>query len=252
MKIILLIQARMGSTRLPGKVMKLVNGKPMISLLLERVSNVKNISKVIVTTSEQPENDILVDYVKEVGGDFFRGSENDVLDRFYRAAKVFKGDMIVRITADCPLLDPQLIDDIIDFALKNKKDYCSNVIPPTFPDGQDVEVFTFASLEKCWKEATLKSDREHVTTYIRKNASHNNKDLFSSINYTYTKNISHIRMTVDEPDDLDCISNLVRVLGRDAQWTLYTDYIINHQDEFKNQSIKRGVGYLKSLQQDLK
>ena len=252
MKIIALIQARMGSTRLPGKIMKTVDSKPMISLLLERLSEVKKIDKVVIATSNRVENDHFIDYLKQIEVDFFRGSEHDVLDRFYNAAKAFRADMIVRITADCPLVDPKLIDDIIDFALKNKKDYCSNVIPPTYPDGQDVEIFTYGSLEKCWNEATIKSDREHVTTYIRKNATHNGKNLFSSINYPHSENLSHIRMTVDEPEDLDCISHLTRVLGRSSTWTNYTNYIIEHPNEFKNQSIRRGMGYLKSLQQDSK
>ena len=147
MKTIILVQARMSSTRLPGKVMKLIKGEPMIGVLLGRLKKVKNADQIIVSTSTDKKNDVLVEYLKSKKIAFFRGSEEDVLDRYYKSAIKFNGEIIVRITADCPLVDPALITDLINFARKSEKDYCSNIIPPTYPDGQDIEVFTFKALK---------------------------------------------------------------------------------------------------------
>lgn len=251
MKTIILVQARMSSTRLPGKVMKLIKGEPMIGVLLGRLKKVKNADQIIVSTSTDKKNDVLVEYLKSKKIAFFRGSEEDVLDRYYKSAIKFNGEIIVRITADCPLVDPALITDLINFARKSEKDYCSNIIPPTYPDGQDIEVFTFKALKKSWDEATLRSDREHVTTFIRKNSTCQKKSKFTSENFPNTSDFSHVRMTVDEPEDFDCIEILVNSLGVDKGWVTYKNFITSNYKLFNNQKIKRGLGYLKSLKQDL-
>ena len=162
-----IVQARMKSTRLPGKVLKMVNGKPLIEILLYRLSQSKKIDKIILATSEKPENDLLVETVEKLGFEVFRGSENDVLNRYYQAAKQQHPDIVVRITGDCPLIDYQVTDQVINYFLENDFDYVCNGDPPTFPDGLDTEVFTFESLEKASKEASQQHEREHVTSFIR-------------------------------------------------------------------------------------
>ena len=142
MKIIALVQARIGSTRLPGKVLKKIVNRPVIDLLLTRLSESKKIDQIVVATSKNTKDDTLKDVVESLGYDCFRGSEDDVLDRYYQAAKEAEADSVVRITGDCPLIDPAIVDEVIDRYRKNGVDYASNFTPPTFPDGLDTEVFT--------------------------------------------------------------------------------------------------------------
>ena len=156
MKTVIIVQARMGSTRLPGKVMKMINGVPIIELIVKRLKKSKETDEVVVATSKQPENKVLIDHLKKIKTKIFYGSENDVLDRFYKAAKKFGADIIVRITGDCPVVDAGLIDNFI-IQFKNKKpEYLSNSLPWTFPDGLDIEVFSFDLLKKVAKKAKLK------------------------------------------------------------------------------------------------
>ena len=163
--ILAIVQARQGSKRLPNKVLKEVNGKPFISILLHRLSLAKRVDKIILATSEYSENDRLANVVEKLGFEVFRGSENDVLDRYYTAAKKYRASSVVRITGDCPLIDPGLVDDTIKNFEETDADF-SNVQPPFFPDGLDVSVFSFNALEITWKHATTKYDREHVDSFI--------------------------------------------------------------------------------------
>ncbi len=202
MSIVAIVQARMGSTRLPNKVLKEVVGKPMIQLLLERLSQSKELSQIIVATSENKENDQLQTWVESAGYKCTRGSEDDVLARFYEAAKKVEADIIVRITGDCPLVDPILVDQCIDEFKKTKVDYYTNTNPPTYPDGLDIEVFSFSALEQAQKEATSSFDREHVTPYLR------TQRIFSKANLAYKEDLSHMRWTVDEYEDLDVIRQI--------------------------------------------
>src|SRR5690606_21561491 len=135
----------------------------------------------------------------------FQGSTEDVLDRFYNAVKDEKPEYVVRVTSDCPLIDAKLIDQVINMVIEKNLDYGSNTLKEEYPDGQDVEVFKFDALKNAWENASLLSDREHVTPYIRKNSSFNNKHLFKSENFDSPANMNHIRMTVDEPIDLETI-----------------------------------------------
>ena len=162
--VIAIIQARMGSTRLPGKVLKRIDGRPMLSYLLDRVLKSTKIDKVIIATSILAIDDPIEDHCKEYGVDCFRGSENDVLSRYYECAKKYNADVIVRLTADCPLADPNVIDDVIKIFECNNVDYCANTVPvSTFPDGTDVEVFSMNALEKAFNEVKDPHFREHVT-----------------------------------------------------------------------------------------
>ena len=202
MKIVGLVQARMGSTRLPGKVLKKIVGKPMIELLLERLSKSAELDEIVVATSEDVENDKLQFFVESMGYRCTRGSEKNVLNRYYESAKQIKADVIVRITADCPLIDPELVDECIKNFKKSNVDYFSNVYPRTYPDGLDISVMSFSSLERANNEAVSEYDKEHVTTFIR------NSKKFTKSSLKYKEDLSKLRWTVDEPEDLVVISNV--------------------------------------------
>ena len=148
-KVIAIVQARVGSIRLPMKVLKEINGKSLIEILFYRLSQSKIIDKIILATSENIENDLLVNLVGKLGYEVFRGNETDVLDRYYHAAKEHQFETVVRITGDCPIIDPRLVDKIISIYEEGNTDYVSNTNPPTYPDGLDIEVFSFKSILSC-------------------------------------------------------------------------------------------------------
>ena len=204
MKVLAIVQARMGSTRLPDKVMRKVDGVTLIELLLTRLSESKAIDQIVVATSIDSANDPLVQHVNDLGYETFQGSEQDVLDRFYFAAKQFAGDIVIRITGDCPLTDPLLVDEAIKKFTTSGVDYLCNTSPPTFPDGLDIEVFTFSALERAHQETKVPSDREHVTPYIRESG------LFSTLTISSDQNYSHLRWTVDEVLDLEVVDFIVQ------------------------------------------
>jgi glutamate-1-semialdehyde 2,1-aminomutase len=202
MTIIAIVQARLGSVRLPEKVLKPILGKPLIELVLLRLSASQEIHEIIVATSDNPENDKLQELVESLGFRCGRGSDLDVLNRFYESAKTFNADIIVRITGDCPLVDPLLVDKCIKGYINSKVDYFSNVDPATFPDGLDVEVFSFDALRDANINAKSKYDREHVTPYIR------NNDKFLKSSIKNLEDLSSQRWTVDEAEDLVVIRNI--------------------------------------------
>ena len=247
---ILVTQARSGSTRLPGKVLKEIEGKTLLQIHLERLRKSTKVTEIIVATTTKEEDSIIYNKAVEWGFSASRGSELDVLDRFYQAVKGKKADWIVRATSDCPLIDPVLVDAVITFVQENNKDYGSNGLTEQFPDGQDIEVFKFTALETAWKNAKLKSDREHVTPYIRNNTDNKGEDLFITINYPSKKDYSKIRMTVDEQRDFDLIKLLINKLGTEKTWLEYTNYIIENNLSKINNQIIRNEGLLKSLKED--
>ena len=252
MNIILITQARTGSSRLPNKVLKKIKNKTLLEIHLDRIKEVKNISKIIVATTIKKEDDIIENEAKRLDVSFSRGSENDVLDRFYQAVKMNKPDLVVRLTSDCPLIDPVLIDAVIEKAIVEKVDYCSNTLIESFPDGQDIEVFTFKALEKAWENSVLISEREHVTPYIKKNSSFFKKSIFTA--FSYESNLSQyskVRMTVDEPNDLITIEKLIEKLGVNAKWHEYSELYIKTKSIFDlNSEIVRNEGYLKSINKE--
>tara|TARA_B100000780_G_scaffold232421_1_gene172388 strand:- start:176 stop:934 length:759 start_codon:yes stop_codon:yes gene_type:complete len=247
---VLITQARSGSTRLPGKVLKEVDGQTLLQIHLERLNKCLKVDEIIVATTVNSEDEIIYNKALEWGFTAFRGSELNVLDRFYQSLKDKKPDWVVRVTSDCPLLDPELVDAIVNFAQNNSYDYVSNGIVEHFPDGQDVEVFKFSALRKAWKNAKLKSELEHVTPYIRNNSDGKGDDIFSSMNYACQDNYSNIRMTVDESIDFDLIQYLIKDLGTDKTWLEYTNHIIKNDLNKINNSIIRNEGFLKSLKND--
>ena len=239
MKIVAIVQARMGSTRLPGKVMKLISGKPMIELLLKRLSKAKKVDQIIVATSNEKNNKLLKQHLKTQNFDFIEGSENDVLDRFLLAAKHTNADIIVRITADCPLVDASLIDKSIIKFKKLKLDYYSNVLPATYPDGLDIEIFTHEALKKSSKMTTSLFDREHVTAFLRESKN------FKTGNFQNKKNLSSLRWTVDEAEDLQVISSVFQNFMPNIffDWKEVLELQINKPHLFSaNKNIERNIG----------
>ncbi len=248
--IILITQARISSSRLPKKVIKIISGTTLLGLHLSRIKKSKKADKIIVATTYEKDVSEIIKIAEKYEIECFQGSTNDVLDRFYNAALLYNADYIVRVTSDCPLLDHELIDEVIDFAISSKVDYCSNSIEECFPDGQDVEVFTFNSLKKAWLNAKLLSEREHVTPFILNNSNLKGGLLFTAMSYKCKVNYSDVRLTVDESQDFNCVETLVHDLGVDLSWITYANYIINNRDKFKNQSIQRNEGYKKSINLD--
>lgn len=249
-KTILITQARIGSTRLPGKVLKEIGGKSLLQIHLNRLKKCSRISEIIVATTINEEDSIIYDKVTEWGFKASRGSESDVLDRFYQTVKDKNPDWIVRVTSDCPLIDPELVDKVIAFTQLNDKDYGANILVENFPDGQDIEVFKFSALETAWKNAKLLSEREHVTPYIRNNSDYKGGNLFQAINFPCESDFSKIRMTVDESKDFDLIEILIDKLGVEKSWIEYTNYIIENNLTKINDQIIRNEGLLKSLKND--
>ena len=209
MKVVALVQARTGSVRLPQKVLKPILNKPMIELLLSRLSRSTELDEIVVATSKEKRDDKLESTVESLGFKCTRGSEKDVLDRFYKSAKFLEADVIVRITGDCPLVDSYLVDECIREYKKQEVDYFSNIDPVTYPDGLDIEVMSFQSLERANLEAETDFDREHVTPYIR------NSDSFSKSSIQHEEDLSGQRWSVDEPEDLIVVSKIFEYFSPD-------------------------------------
>ena len=239
MKVVAVVQARLGSIRLPEKVLRPIANKPMIEILLNRLSMSSEIDEILVATSNKEENDKLQSFVEALEFRCTRGSEEDVLSRFYDTARSSEADIVVRITGDCPLVDPGLVDKCIKGYKENEVDYFSNIQPTTFPDGLDIEVLSMHSLEKAHKEAISNYDREHVTTYIR------NSDKFSKCSIKNSKDLSEQRWSVDEPEDLELITKIFEHFSPDIyfSWNRVVELIELKPDLFKlNQFIKNNEG----------
>ena len=213
-KVLAIIQARYNSTRFPGKVLKKINNQTVLEILIKRLSKSKNISKIIVACSNNSKDKAIVDVCNKLGVDYFVGSENDVLDRFYKAAKKYKGRNIVRITADCPLLDYKIVDNVISNFFLKKVDYASNINPSTFPDGLDVEVFKFSALKEAHINTRQSSEREHVTPFII-----NNKK-FKKFNLKNHKDYSFLRLTLDEKEDFTLIEKIIKNFKNNLNFNL--------------------------------
>ncbi len=248
MKIVAIVQARMGSSRLPGKVLMEVNGKPIIWYIWERLGRVRGIDEIIVATSDDPANDPLADYVRGLGGAVFRGSEQDVLDRFYQAARVSSAGGIVRVTGDCPLLETDVIEKAVSLFRDTGADYVSNTMERTYPDGLDVEVVRFEALERAWKEARLPSQREHVTPFICVGAG------FSRVNFKQERDDSKERWVVDQAEDFELIRFILEQLYPANPFFTREDVLElkeRYPEKFQvNGMISLNEGYTKSLEKD--
>ena len=242
MKKIVIIQARMGSTRFPGKVLENLAGKPILQWVVEASQRIELIDDVIVATSILPTDLPIVEWCKENGISVFQGSEEDVLARYYQVALTYKADVIVRVTADCPLLQPDLVSQVLYLVTSNQADYASNTNPPTWPDGLDCEVFTFKALEYAYKKSTRLSDREHVTSFI-----HNNQKLFNCLNVDSSSvGLEKHRWTIDAPADLIYVQALVdRCDGPPTLYRLLET--IEKNPDLIQPAYQRNEGFVKSL-----
>lgn len=251
MKIIAITQARIGSTRLPEKILKTINGESLLEIHLRRILQSKLISKLKVATTIEPDAEKIVAVANKVGVEVHKGSINNVLDRFYQTARAENPDWVVRLTSDCPLIDPIEIDRVIQFAINNDLDYASNTLDPTYPDGIDTEVFKYSALKKAVSEASLTSELEHVTPYIWKNSTFKGGSIFKSDNVRNFKDYSSIRLTVDTIEDFMVIEKLVQLLGKDKPWMDYVEALEKHPEiKDLNDHFTRNEGYEKSLTKD--
>ena len=257
MKTVAVIQARMGSSRLPNKVLMPVKETPLLGWMLSRVSQCKEIDEVIVATTTEPRDEEIYNYVVSKGYKVYRGSEDDVLDRYYQAAILSKPDAVIRITADCPLLDPAVLTALIQEFYEKELDFISNSepLPSTWPDGMDVSIMTFNALRQAWEEAKKPSDREHVTFYFW-----NNPEKFNCHKVDLDSDMSKYRLTIDYPEDYDVIKGVIEHFTADSNDISFTasmgqiiQYLDNTPELFElNSKYVRGLGWKDSFEKDKK
>lgn len=253
MKVLAITQARYGSTRLPAKILKEVNGKTLLEIHLRRILQAKTISQLKIATTDEEGSKFIIAVADKVGVGYHKGSVDDVLSRFYDTAAPEKPDFVIRLTSDCPLIDPSVIDDVVSFAVEHDYDYV-RTDPKSFPDGLDTEVMKFSALERAYKEANMTSEREHVTPYIWKNGTAEGGNKFKSYKLqnklgNYDANV--YRITIDEPEDFEVLKAVIEALGTERSWKEYIDYLGEHP-EIKSLNSKFGYneGYDKSVNND--
>jgi spore coat polysaccharide biosynthesis protein SpsF len=213
MKVVAVIQARMGSTRLPGKVLLDLAGAPVLARVVNRCRRAATLDEVVVATTTRPADEVIVDWCRAHNCQSFRGQEDDVLDRYYQAALHHRAEIVVRITSDCPLIEPEIIDLTVKTFLEHRPlDYASNSLPPrTFPRGLDVEVFAFEALARAWQDDVNPAWREHVTPYI-----YRHPQTFRLYALTHDPDLSLMRWTVDTPADLALVRKIYEYFGHDS------------------------------------
>lgn len=249
--ILAVLQARMSSSRLPGKVLKPILGVPMLKLQIERIRRSQLIDCLVVATSTDVTDDSIEELCKEIECICFRGNLEDVLDRYYRASLAHFPKHVVRLTGDCPLVDSSLIDRLISFHIEGGFDYSSNCLEPTFPDGLDAEIMTFDTLCQAWRQAASSVEREHVTLYINSRPAE-----FKLGSYKQNENMSHLRWTVDEDRDFELVERIYRHLYPNYK-NFTTSQILEFLDRDKqladlNKGIVRNEGLARSLAKEVK
>ena len=239
-----IIQARMSSTRLPGKIFKKLNDDHVLSYVINQLRFCKTFNKIIVATTTMSSDDVVEDFCKTHNIHCFRGDKENVLDRYYKCAQKFKLDTIVRITADCPLIDHEIVDHIVSGL--NSFDYVSNNLENTFPKGYDVEVFTFDALKKTWEESTLPSEKEHVTQYMKNNS------FFDKKNFKNQENLSYLRCTLDHLVDLEFLREVVKRIHTRPIVMKDVISVIKKEPHLMNinKNIDPNEGLMKSYQED--
>lgn len=248
--IVCIIQARMGSTRLPRKVLKPILEKPMLQHQIERIKHSQLVNKIVIATTIKPEDDPIFELAQKIGVVCFRGSELDVLDRYYQAAKETHADVVIRITGDCPLSDPVVIDETIEYFLKNSADLDYTSKPANYPEGLDMEIFSFKTLEQAWKEATKPSEREHVTPYI-----YNHPELFRIRSWKNGEgDFSKMHWSVDTQEDFVFVTKIFEALYPINHFFTKNDvleFLVKNPDLLSVNLGGTGYeGYAKSLKED--
>ncbi len=231
-----IIQARLGSTRLPRKVLKDLNGKPLIFHVINRLKFCKQIDSIVLATTTNPIDDKLVEWCKDNDIPCFRGDESNVLKRYYDAATKFKADIIVRVTADDPFKDPKVIDSVINMLKNESLDFAFNNCPPSFPEGLDTEVFTYDAIKKAFEAKTTDFEKEHVTQYF-----YHNPEKFNLKNFSYKEDISNIRLTVDTDQDFELAEKIYERLTPKEQMFYLDDIISLFNREPALLNINKGV-----------
>ena len=254
MKVLAITQARYGSTRLPAKILKEVNGQTLLEIHLKRILQSKTIDKLKIATTDEEGSKFIVEVADKVGVEYYKGSVDDVLSRFYGTAESEKPDYVIRLTSDCPLIDPYVIDKVVTFALEHPEYDYVHTDPKSFPDGLDTEVMKFSAIEKAYNEANLKSEREHVTPYIWKNGTAEGGTIFNTYNFPNPMgdyNADEYRVTIDEPEDFEVIKALIENLGTGKNWKEYIDYLLEHKELYAlNSKFSNNEGYAKSIAND--
>lgn len=248
MDIFAIIQARTGSTRLPKKILMKINGMTVLESLLHQLSYSKYLTKKIVATTTKTSDDVLIEFLSSLGTDYFRGSELDVLDRYYQCAKYYRAQNIVRISGDAPFIDPQIVDKIVEYFTNSDFDYVNNFNKKNrYPVGAEVEVFTFKTLEEAWKNAIKASEREHVTPYV-----YNNPQQFRLGHLEYTHDLSHLHWTVDRSEDLEFVKAIYKKINKSPILLEDILALLEKKPELLeiNKKTDPHEGYKKSLRQD--
>jgi spore coat polysaccharide biosynthesis protein SpsF len=241
-----IIQARTGSTRLPAKTLRILHDRTLLGHVIERVAAARLIGEIIVATSTNAADDLIEELARRMGIGIFRGSETDVLARYHGAASACGADVVVRVTADDPFKDPEIIDHAVSLLASGKYDYCSNTIIPTYPEGIDIEAFTFDALDKAHREAVLTSEREHVTPYIWKRP-----ERFRTHNFKNNEDLSGLRWTIDYQDDFEFAQAVYRRLCPSKRIFLMRDVLDLLRREpalgVSSTQVVRNEGYHKML-----
>ncbi len=249
MDVTAIIQARMTSSRLPGKIVKQVGGRPLLALMIERVRQARRIARVIIATTTNREDDVVAALGAELGVPVFRGSERHVLERFSQAAVRYSGEIIMRLTGDCPLIDPDLLDELVAFFGRGEYDYASNCLEPTLPDGLDAEIFTRRALLEAYEEARLPSEIEHVTAFINQRP-----DRYRLGSWRHGRDLSGLRWTVDEAEDFEFVRQVLEMLpdGRNFRMQDVLTLLAERPELLAiNSGFQRNEGLMKSLREDV-
>jgi spore coat polysaccharide biosynthesis protein SpsF len=236
MKIVAITQARISSTRFPAKILyKNEFEQTMLEVHLGRIKKSKLIDELIVATTTEEGVGNIIKVADKLTVKYYQGSLHNVLDRFYQSIQSlgYEPDIIVRLTSDCPLVDPELIDEVISEFKSQEIDYMTNAIEPTYPHGMDVEVFTYKALKKAWEETVDDYDREHVAPYIVSNSNLENRNLFKAKLYQGEKDYSHLRMTLDYEEDYTLINKLMSRVGVNSPWIDYANEMENDKSLIK-------------------
>ena len=247
-KITVIIEARTGSTRLPNKVLAKIEDRPMIFYVINRAKKIKSVEQILLSTTKEKNDQVLLEIAEKSGIIGFAGDTNDVLNRDYQCALKVNAEPIIRITGDCPLLDPNTVEDMLQFFLKNNYDYVSNRITPTYPDGLDAEIYSFETLQKTAQEAKWSSERELVTTYITKNPKK-----FKIFNYKGKDDFSNLRWSIDQEEDLRFVREVYSKMKPKIDFSMTEMLELISKNPYLseiNKDIMRNEGHLKIYKND--